>query len=169
LAAQDPCYPCLHATGTITVIIMPELPDGRPYPTQDLLDEVWRYLHRRIILGTRLVVVPPQYLEVHVTALVQARYGAEPARVREDIVRTLKRFFHPLNGGPLGRGWPFGRDVYRSEILQVMDQVKDVDHVLNLVLAGDAGAARCDNLCVPPTTVTVAGKLDIEVNAYEAR
>jgi hypothetical protein len=59
-------------------------------------------------------------------------------------------------------GWPFGRDVYRSEVLQVISSVAGVDNVLNLSLSGDGGAGQCGNLCVGPTQLVVSGIHTIE-------
>jgi hypothetical protein len=60
-------------------------------------------------------------------------------------------------------GWPFGRDVYRSEILQVIDGVAGVDNVLYLELSSNSGPAQCGNLCVGPTELVVSGSHTIEV------
>jgi hypothetical protein len=59
-------------------------------------------------------------------------------------------------------GWPFGRDVYRSEILQVISGVAGVDNVLQLSLSGDGGQGQCGNLCVGPTQLVVSGTHMIE-------
>jgi hypothetical protein len=59
-------------------------------------------------------------------------------------------------------GWPFGRDVYRSEVLQVISGVAGVDNVLQLSLSGDGGEGQCGNLCVRPTQLVVSGTHMIE-------
>jgi hypothetical protein len=41
----------------------------------------------------------------------------------------LQQFFHPLQGGPEGKGWPFGRNVYVSEIYELLDTQPGVDYV----------------------------------------
>ncbi len=64
---------------------------------------------------------------------------------------------------PSEPGWPFGRDVYRSEILQVIDGVAGVDNVLSLELSSDGGEAQCGNLCLGPTDLAVSGTHSIEV------
>jgi hypothetical protein len=60
-------------------------------------------------------------------------------------------------------GWPFGRDVYRAEVLQVIDGVAGVDYVLSLELSGDGNPPQCGNLCVGPTLLVTAGPHLIEV------
>lgn len=162
-AGLDPAYPCLNAAGTVTLVIVPELPRGRPYPTPGLIQTVRRFLERRRVVGTRLVVLGPTYVEVRATATVRARPGAALERVRADLLAALALLLDPLAGGPDGRGWPFGRDVYRSEVLQTLDGVPGVDHVLALELSADSGVAQCGNLCIGPTELTVSGQHTITV------
>jgi predicted phage baseplate assembly protein len=168
-AALDPSYPCLDASGTVTVVVVPTLPLGRPMPSAGLLRAIQRYLSRRRVLCTRLVVVGPQYLDVRVDAVVRALPSADTARVERDVRAALGTFLDPLVGGPAGRGWPFGRDVYRSEILSVIDGVAGVDNVVSLTLSATAdGAVRdaaCANLCVPPTWLVASGAHAIAVIA----
>lgn len=156
-AELDPAYAGMTVPGTVSVVIVPALPAGRPTPSAGLLRAVRHHLDRRRVLCTRLVVVGPEYLEVRARASVQATPGADPERVHADVVRALDRFLDPLVGGPAGRGWPFGRDVYRSEVLQVIDGVAGVDHVLALTLDDDRGGSSCGNVCVPPTWLVASG------------
>lgn len=162
-AGLDPAHPCLQAPGTVTVVIVPALPPQRPTPSLGLLQVVQQYLDRRRVIGTRLVVVAPQYLEVQVEAAVQSRPAASVDRVQADILRALNTFLDPLRGGSNGLGWAFGRDVYRSEILQVIDEVAGVDHIRSLRLIGGSGAAQCGNLCLSPTSLVTPGQHRIEV------
>ena len=160
---MDPSHPCLKAPGTVTVVIAPELPRGRPQPTTGLLAAVRRSLSPRRVVGTRLVVVGPGYVEVAVRAAVQTSIGANAVRVRQDVTSALDAFLDPLRGGPNGRGWPFGRDVYRSEILQQIDQVPGVDHVTSVELDAGPGTVGCSNVCVGPTFLVTPGAHSIEV------
>jgi hypothetical protein len=162
-AGIDPTYPGLKAPGTVTVVIVPELPQKKPCPSSGLLRAVETYLNRRRVIGTRLVVVGPQYVTVSVEAQVQTKAPADPGRVQIGLLEALNRFLDPLQGGANGQGWPFGRDVYRSEILQVIDEVPGVDHVLNLRLLADQGEAQCGNLCVGSVGLVTPGQHHIEV------
>jgi hypothetical protein len=164
LANVDARYPGLDAPGAVTVIIVPSLPLGEPRPSAGLIRVVRRYLDRRRVLCTRVVVVGPTYVIVSVTAELQAIVGADPARVRLDAIAALDTFLDPLVGGPVGRGWPFGRDVYRTEMLAVLDRVPGVDHVLAFSMRADGGAPDCDNLCVPATALVSSGTHVIEVS-----
>jgi hypothetical protein len=162
-ANLDPGYPGLEAAGTVSVIVVPSLPRGRPRPSAGLLRAVRRYLDRRRVLCTRLVVAGPEYLTVTVRAQVRAFRNADPERVRTAVVEALHALFDPLDGGPRRRGWPFGRDVYRSEVLAQIDAVAGVDHVTSCTLTADGREVVCGNVCLPPTWLVASGDHAIEV------
>ena len=42
----------------------------------------------------------------------------------------MKKFFDPRTGGEDGQGWPFGRNVFVSEIYSLLDQLPGVDYVI---------------------------------------
>lgn len=160
----DPAFPCLAATGVITVLIVPFLPRRRPFPSPGTRRAVAAGLARRRMIGTRVVVTGPVYRDLFVRARVRPFPGTDPAELSRRVAAALDAFFDPLTGGPEGGGWPFGRDVYRSEVLQVLDQTPGVDHVLALELVVD-GEGRCGNVCLGPTGLVVAGTHEITVEA----
>ena len=162
-AQIDPDVPGALASGTVTLVIVPSLPLGRPTPSAGLLRAVRSYLDRRRVLCTRLLVVAPEYVVVSVSATVQALRGADATRVASDIRDALAQFFDPLTGGPAGRGWPFGRDVFRSEVLALIDGVDGVDHVQDLTLTADGAEPTCGNVCVAPTRLVASGTHTIQV------
>jgi predicted phage baseplate assembly protein len=154
-ANLDPAVPCLHATGVVTVLIVPFLPKSRPTPSEGTRHAVARYLGRRRLIGTRIVVAGPRYTEVAVRATVRPLPGVDPVALRSRIAGALDRFFDPLT-------WPFGRDVYRSEVLEVLDGVAGVDHVLALELIAEGGEPVCGNVCIGPLGLVAAGRHEIE-------
>lgn len=160
----DPALPCLAATGVITVLVVPFLPRCRPSPSPGTRRAVAAGLARRRVIGTRVVVAGPAYRDLIVRARVRPHPGTHPADLARRIAAALDAFFDPLTGGPEGGGWPFGRDVYRSEVLQVLDETPGVDHVLSLELVVD-GEGRCGNVCLGPTGLVAAGIHEITVEA----
>jgi hypothetical protein len=161
--ALDPAQPWAAAPGTVTVVIVPGLPAQRPTPTQALLTQVRRYLCPRRTLGTRLIVTGPDYVEVSVRAVLQALPHADTARVQADAVTRLYTFLHPLTGGPTGRGWPFGRDVFESEILRQLDLIGGVDHVEDIELTTDGVSAGCGNISVAAVALVISGTHEVTV------
>jgi hypothetical protein len=60
----------------------------------------------------------------------------EAKLVQAAINQSLTDFFHPLRGGPDGRGWEFGRSVFVTEIYQRIENVPGVDYVTRAVIRG---------------------------------
>ena len=160
---MHPYFPCYRAPGMITVIVLPYLPQGSPMPTPGLLRAVSAYLRPRRVIGTRVEVVGPTYLQVAVQASVQSMSGTNRAGLQQAIITALNIFLDPLIGGPDGTGWPFGRDVYRSEVMKVMDAVPGVDYISSLALLADCGQPQCGNVCLGPTWLVVSGTHQITV------
>jgi len=157
-ANMFPGLACVNALGVITVLLVPDSAAPRPLPSAGLLAYVARRLERRRIIGTRIVVTGPEYVEVAVYATVQTLPRASRDLVRKRVLETLKRFFDPLT-------WPFGRDVYRSEVLQALDGVEGVDYVEKLELAANRCPPGCGNICTPGTALVAEGSHQIEVTA----
>jgi hypothetical protein len=116
------------------------------------------------MLGTRLEVTGPAYTEVSVHAQIQASRPASRAGLASRLRAALDGFFDPLAGGPDGTGWPLGRDVYRLEVMRVLDEVPGVEHVLELDLV-IADGAQCGDVCIGQTGLVAAGTHQIEVLA----
>jgi predicted phage baseplate assembly protein len=155
---------CYSAHGFITVVVVPSLPAGRPVPSPGLIGAVSAYLNRRRVIGTRIEVTGPDYLEVAVTASVKAVTGQNKAVIRDAVTAALAGFLDPLTGGPDRTGWPLGRGVYVSEILQTIAKVPGVDHVISLQLnAGDCGP-QCGDICLAPLALTVSGNHQVQVS-----
>jgi hypothetical protein len=108
-------------------------------------------------------VVGPVYRKVSVVARVQSVTGINTVNLQTRIRQRIDSFFDPLSGGPDGTGWPFGRDVYRSEVLQVIDETPGVENVLSLELVAEEGRPQCNNICIGPTGLVDSGEHEIEV------
>ncbi|MCG5212175.1 putative baseplate assembly protein [Streptosporangium sp. KLBMP 9127] len=162
-ANAHPGFPCLTTPGVVTVLIVPHLPARRPAPSPGLRRAVACHLDRGRVLGTRIEVIGPEYVTVTVRATVAAEAGARPGDLPAAVRGALDRFLHPITGGPDATGWPFGRDVYRSEVLGVIGEVPGVAHVLALELVADGGAPSCADLRLCPTGLVDSGPHEIDV------
>ena len=73
------------------------------------------------------LVAPPDYVGLTAVVDVHARERYDPDEVRDDVLRALYRLFHPLDGGPDGTGWPFGRSVQSHEVHAALARIPGVD------------------------------------------
>ena len=132
------CAPAGHpdqAPLAAVVIVVPEedpIHPQQPQPTEALTNAIFRKLMLHRPLGTRLHVIGPEYEAIDVTTRVVRKPGSGLAP--REIERAIRTFLHPLRGGPDGKGWRFGRAVYRSELYQQLESLPKVDHVETLSL-----------------------------------
>ncbi|MFI1282107.1 putative baseplate assembly protein [Streptomyces sp. NPDC020858] len=90
-------------------------------PSDQVLTAITTTLDERRLIGTRLVVEPPVYQGVTVVARLSAPAG-DADRVRDAALAALFRHLNPLQGGPDGTGWPFGRPVQYGEVFGVLQR-----------------------------------------------
>jgi hypothetical protein len=102
---------------------------GNSKAVAQLLTVVKEYLKPRRLLTTRLEVELPQLFPVGVRLTLVLESDAVEASVLDDAIAALSRFLDAERGGPAGRGWQFGRNVYVSEIYDLLDRLPGVDHV----------------------------------------
>lgn len=121
--------------GHISVIIVPNklLQENsgnfRFEPSEKLLTGVRDYLEPKRLLTTRLHIVAPGWVTIKVNIKLILQPGAKKGSVLEQVKKALEGFFHPLTGGIGGKGWEFGRNIYISEIYQLLDKQPGVDYV----------------------------------------
>ncbi|HEX8070861.1 MAG TPA: baseplate J/gp47 family protein [Pyrinomonadaceae bacterium] len=154
LKFEDAVFRDEDRPGDVSVIVVPHRAsaDAPPVPTADLLERVEEYLEPRRLVATRVNVVGPRYFEIGVRLTVvlmpdTVRLGDE--QISAPITSAFLRFFDPLKGGADGRGWPFGRNVYVSEIYELLDELPGVDYVTKTVDPQDATATLTE-LAVAP-------------------
>jgi predicted phage baseplate assembly protein len=144
--AQTLCIPPSNSgeAGTVTMIVVPaaninaiEQGEGLP-PEQfdlnaDLEAQISNYLDERKLLGVQIRLRGATYTGVS----VQTQVGLEPsynnqqaqAMLQNQLEVILYRFLNPINGGVDGKGWPFGRPVYSSDIVALFQKVPGVRYL----------------------------------------
>lgn len=126
--------------GTVELLVVPVIPADMQrtlaalQPSPDLLEEVRGYLDERRLLGTQLVVDGPAYVGVSVETSVLVRRGVSNDSVRQAVAHRIVEYLDPLLGGPTGEGWPFGRDLYLSEMQSVVQAVEGVEYAQDVTL-----------------------------------
>jgi hypothetical protein len=91
----------------------------------DLIRRVGEYIEPRRLLTTRVHVVGPGFVSIGVRVSLALNPDAVPERVQPEAIKQLAEFLNP-------QSWPFGRDVYVSEIYRLLDQIAGVDFVTTM-------------------------------------
>jgi phage-related baseplate assembly protein len=124
----------LPGEGAVSVAVVPA---SGGLPDAPLLDAVAQRLDERKLVGTRVVVRPPQYTSVNLNVALVVRPNTVEQSVLQAAMAAVTGFFDPLRGGPGLDGWPFGRPVSIYELYRLIEAVPGVDHVDRIELNGD--------------------------------
>jgi hypothetical protein len=166
IPVQDPG--ARNLPGWVTLLILPNSLDSRPWPSFGLREEVREFLETRapadLAGGRRIFVTGPDYLAIDVSATLAPRLWPEAGDVDTAARAALAAFLHPLYGGPLGAGWDLGRSVYLSDVSAVLASVDGLDYVSDLKLLID-GQVQGASVTVGPSQIVVAGQIRITLQA----
>ena len=162
------CAPLERPGDPIRVAIA--LRDGtrRPVPSLALRAAVARTLHSAGWGGLptrRLRVEPPSYVDVAVTVRLRVP-AALAAQVEQAATAALVELLHPTDGGPDGRGWPFGRRLWESDVLRTLDGVDGIDRVDGVELTRPDGRPL-DAMPADGLVTAAAGDVDVQIEPVE--
>ncbi len=125
--------------GQVYVLVVPRIARADDYiaPEQLELDpeemkRLTAFLDERRLLTTRMDIRAPVYMWVAVKVKLKISPGAKRESVEKAIKTRLNRFINPLTGGPEGKGWPFGRDLFVSDVYQCLQGLENVQFVRNI-------------------------------------
>ena len=142
LSLADATVRAKPSAGSVSLIVVPKAGNA----IQPLLDAVSAYLEPRRLLATRVHVVGPRFVPIHVRVTVRLLPDALESVARARIVDALTIYLDPLVGRD-GTGWPFGRSVNVSEIYRLLDTLPGVDFVTRTV----SGGSQLDELSTDPS------------------
>jgi predicted phage baseplate assembly protein len=138
--------------GTIEILLVPAVQDSlqagdlsKLSLEEDLISQVRIQLDKHRLLSTVLNINEPVYMGVKTCVEVVPDHFIQVEVVRSRVDRQLRRFLSPLHlfeeeksldfFGARWDGWPFGRDLFISELYSLVQQVPGVKHVLNVDLS----------------------------------
>jgi len=129
-----PNFPNGQVPGVVTVIVVPNSPAANPTPNQTTLQAVCTYLDACRLLTSELFVVGPVYRKIKIQVELIVAAGSDLATVKNAVQANLVLFFSPLQGGNTqpgvaGTGWPFGGEIYYSDVYRVIIQTPGVQRI----------------------------------------
>jgi hypothetical protein len=165
----DPEYPQIHIPDSITVVIVPYArgDETTSVPGKGFLQTVSSFLETRRLITTNLHVIEPEYVTISVSCRVRLMKKSSPAEVIKRIQNELNKFLDPLRGGQDGKGWPFGRAVYPSEIYKIIDNLEGIDYASDVILSAESDNGHYkkvgDSVEIPSIALIVSGEHKIEI------
>ncbi len=101
--------------------------------TPQLKQQIHAYLDERRLLGIQIQLSEPEYVGVAIQTEVGLESEYRNSRAQQEILLKLRvslyRFLNPLTGGPDHNGWPFGRPVYASDIVNLFQKTPGVRYL----------------------------------------
>lgn len=130
--------------GNIRLLIVPQanldgIAQGEGIPPEQFVIEeavrqkVLHYLDERRLLGVQVQLQEPNYVGVSIRAQVALEPAYEHSSAQQEILLKLRvllyKYLNPLTGGAEAKGWPFGRPVYPSDIVALLQQIPGVRYL----------------------------------------
>jgi len=171
LPLTHPRYPGSRIPGAVTVVVVPDSDAPNPMPNEATLRAVCMHLDKHRLLTSEVHVVPPTYKLVRIAVDVVARPEADLAAVRAEVERRLIDYLHPLRGGPDGRGWEIGGDIYFSEVYRIILQTPGVDRMPEpgpIVSIDDIRQPPCCDVVIDDMVLPYSTEHEIRMS-YQAR
>lgn len=140
-----------NVPGVVSVFVLPPAEPAlghTPKPNQGLLKDVFGYLLKRVLVGTELYVLSPEFVPIAVSVKIQVRDTETEQQTLRDVQQALIEYLWPLPpGGARGEGWPFGlseNDVRASELITQVARVAGVQAInaISLFQRGSKGWYR---------------------------
>ncbi len=157
-----------HTPGWVTLLIIPQSVEPRPWPSFGLREQVRTFIEASatadLAAAHQIYVTGPDYLAIDVEATLIPLDPAEAGAMELSAREALETFLHPLRGGPEGRGWELGRGVFFSDVAAVLERVVGIDYVKELALLLN-GALQGERVQVADDRIVIAGKIRLKLVA----
>ncbi len=153
LPLHHPDFPNGQVPGVVTVVVVPNSNAPNPTPNQTTLQAVCQYLDAHRLLTTEVFVIGPTYRMIQVLASLVVLPGSDLATAQNAAVAALNKFFNPLTGGAGGTGWPFGGEIYYSDVYRILLGITGVQRVVSdqLILVLDNQRQQlCQDVAINP-------------------
>lgn len=125
-----------NVPGVVSVFVLPpRAPALRqtPKPSKGLLKDVFEYLLQRILIGTELYVLSPEFKPMAVGVKVEVVNLENEQDTLQAVQTSMVNYLWSLApGGAIGDGWPMGVNVRASELATQVARVPGVKAVNNL-------------------------------------
>jgi len=131
-------------------------------PSEGFIRAVETHLDRHRLLGDRIEVRAPNYVELRVDVSVVSTTDHTAEETSAEIERQLRSFLDPIDGYD-GDGWPFGRAVSEAELHEQLSDLSTVDTVESVTVraTGDTTVTTDRRVLIDEATQFVLGSLDV--------
>jgi len=158
-----------YAPGYVVLAVLPDLTRmqaGNSYEPRvpvSMLEAIDTFIARRTSPFVRFKTANPRYEKVNFCLKIRLRLGADENYYREKLQQDLTAFLAPWTIGKYDK-FSFGQCVYRSDVLQFVEDLEYVDFILDLGMAHEKDGLPVDQSRVcpaSPRSILIAGNIDV--------
>ena len=130
------CLPHTNASdddvpGSVGLVVVPWSADPQPSPSVALAERILAALRGRTPVHASPVVLCPLYQGVSVEAKIDLRPGYSATESKRTLGAAIDDYLHPAANAP------FGRELFASTLVRVLESRPEVDHVTTFLLIAD--------------------------------
>ncbi|MSP60330.1 MAG: putative baseplate assembly protein [Myxococcales bacterium] len=154
--ARARCLPSGRHDGHVLLVVVPKADEKHSditkklEPAPELLRFVKNFIDERRLVSTVLEVIKPSYIEISIKVTLIRRSVGKTERVRAEIEDRLRRYLNPLQGGRDGKGWPFGRAVYKSDLAHFVEDIPGVEVIDSITIYDEDRRIAVENVRLEP-------------------
>jgi hypothetical protein len=134
--------------GHVTILVIPEFNQKdlaeKAYieVPPDLEDKILRFLENRRLITTRLHIMPAKLKKINLNIEAVIFKDRSTDEMEETIRKQVSDFMDILQGGIDRKGWPIGRNLYKSHLYRLIESIEGMDYVRSLTF-GTPGEENC--------------------------
>jgi hypothetical protein len=156
----------------VTLMVIPEFEanDTPPYYNSDMLqldsklkEKILGFLEKKKLIATHLHLMPAKLkdIEIKIKAVIFKEHNS--FEMKETIEQAVYGFLDILAGGVDGKGWPTGKNIYKSSLYRVLEAVEGVDYISSLSIGLPGGVSTGNSITIESYELPVVTKLEVTV------
>jgi predicted phage baseplate assembly protein len=168
LFGYHPVYNTIKMPGAITVVVVPYNRDTNalPIPSKGFINKIKSFLNNFRLICSDITIVAPIYITISVSAQLRIKPKKNQNIIQDIAIQKIDNYLNPILGGPDGEGWPFGRDVYKNDLVALLQKIDGVSGVNNVQIRG-ANKIPLDKISVPIIGLTASGLHNITIKVEQ--
>jgi hypothetical protein len=168
------CLSKCGKNGEVIVVVVPKPATSsiklkeKLFPTSELIRRVKEYLDPRKLVGTKIRIESPVYKSITINLrIVFKKSLGEIQILKERVELALFKFFHPVYGGPEGKGWPFGMSVGKNTVFTILEKIEGISFIEDIKIVDNDLNADVEKIVMEEDNLVFIDSINITEREYQ--